>query len=211
VELLRSLKSGWEKISHQLGYDPKKIDLPFLLQYLPESSKLELARDEDLPALQRVVDQALQELVKMKKAEGRALGKDLSGRLKELEKALSQVEVLTPDSTGRMRQKLKEKIEELLKPSAELEERLLREVALFAEKVDVSEEITRLHSHLDQFAKIFEIKDGGVGRKMDFLVQEMGREINTIGSKSSEAKMAHLVVEMKSELEKMREQIQNIE
>lgn len=211
VELLRSLKSGWEKISQQLGYDPKKIDLPFLLQYLPESSKLEFARDEDLPVLHRSVEQALQELLKMKKAEGKALLKDLSSRLKELEKTLKQVEVLTPDSTSRMRQKLREKIEEVLKPSAEVEERLLREIALFAEKVDVSEEITRLHSHLDQFAKIFEVKEGGVGRKMDFLVQEMGREINTIGSKSSEAKIAHLVVEMKSELEKMREQIQNIE
>ena len=92
---------------------------------------------------------------------------------------------------------------------SELEERLLREVALFAERVDISEEITRFKSHVAQFKEL--LKDGGGGRKMDFLIQEMGREVNTIGSKSMEAKISHLVVEMKSELEKMREQMQNIE
>ena len=88
--------------------------------------------------------------------------------------------------------------------------RIGREIALFAERIDISEEITRLHSHIAQFRTVIGSK-GAAGRKLEFLVQEMGREINTIGSKSADAEISHLVVECKSELEKVREQIQNIE
>jgi uncharacterized protein (TIGR00255 family) len=209
VKMLKSWKKGWEKIAREVGVDPKGIDLPFLMQHFPVLSQQEKARDEDLPRLRKCVEEALEALVEMKKAEGKALAKDLSARLKQLERMVSAVEKLAPDTTGRMRQKLFEKMEEVLKPAGDVEERLLREVALFAERVDISEEITRFHSHLAQFKEL--LSGTVVGRKMDFLIQEMGREVNTIGSKSMEAKISHLVVELKSELEKMREQIQNIE
>ncbi len=211
IELLRELKFGWERIAQQLQIDPKSIDLPFLMQYLPSQSKLDLAKDEDLPVIHRCVDEALQGLVQMKKAEGKALAKDLTDRLKLLESHLAQIEQLAPDSSKKVREKLLEKMGEILKAGPETEERLFREAALMAERADVAEEITRLKSHFKQFQELFSPKAGGVGRKMDFLVQEMGREINTIGSKTAEAKISYLVVDMKSELDRIREQIQNIE
>lgn len=208
VEMLKGLKKNWEKMARELGYDPKVIDLPFLMQVSPALTKPE-ARDEDLSLLRRCVGEALQDLVKMKKSEGKALSDDLAKRLKELERMIGAVEAIAPDATKKMRQKLTEKMEEVLKPGGDVEERLLREVALFAERVDISEEITRFRSHVVQFKEL--LRGESVGRKMDFLIQEMGREVNTIGSKSMEAKISHTVVELKSELEKMREQIQNIE
>jgi uncharacterized protein (TIGR00255 family) len=209
VKMLKGLKKEWEKIAKQLGTDPKEITLPFLMQNRPSQTKQELARDEDLPALKKCVEEALESLLKMKKAEGKALAQDLSTRLKGLEKKIDTVESQAPDATKRMRQKLFERMEEVLKPGVETEERLLREVALFAERVDISEEITRFRSHVAQFKD--QLKGTVVGRKMDFLIQEFGREVNTIGSKSMDTKISHIVVELKSELEKMREQIQNIE
>lgn len=214
IEILRQLKHGWERLSGQLQLDPKQIDLNFLMQNFPVQQKLEMAQDEDLSKLHRCVDEALQGLLKMKKTEGKALSVDLEKRLKELERLIDAIEELSPESSKKMRKKLFERMEEVLKQigqGTETEERLLREVALFAEKVDITEEITRFRSHLDQFHGFLATKSGSAGRKMDFLIQEMGREVNTIGSKSLESKISHFVVEMKGELEKMREQIQNIE
>ncbi len=214
-EFLRELKKGWEKIALELRMDPKEISLSFLMQHLPSQQKLEFAKDEELPHLHRCVDEALQGLMKMKRAEGKALLSDIEKRLKELARMIDEIEGLAPDATKKMRQKLFEKMEEALQQTigkgTEAEERLLREVALFAERVDISEEITRFRSHVAQFQDLLGPKAGAGGRKMDFLIQEMGREVNTIGSKASETKISHLVVDMKSELEKMREQIQNIE
>lgn len=209
VELLKGLKKSWEKVAREIGTDPKEIDLAFMMQYMPMQPKQDFAQDQDVPALRRCVDEALQSLLTMKKTEGKALAQDLSDRLKELERMIEKVEAQAPDATKKMRQKLFEKMEEVLKPGAESEERLIREVALFAERVDISEEITRFRSHVAQFKEL--LKGTIVGRKMDFLIQELGREVNTIGSKSMEAKISHLVVDLKSELEKMREQIQNLE
>lgn len=211
VQALKSLKEGWEKIATQLGYSTETIDFSFLLSRLPETSKLEAAKEEDLPILQKAVEEALKGLLQMKQTEGKALAQDLQLRLKELARMLGEIEQLAPEASHRMHHRLKEKMEEVFRPSVELEERLLREVALFAEKVDISEEITRFRSHISQFTELLHPKGNAIGRKMDFLIQEMGREVNTIGSKSTETKISYWVVEMKSELEKMREQIQNIE
>lgn len=211
AKMLIGLKKGWEKISKQLGYDSDVVDLRFLMQVAPSMQKVEFARDEDALLLKKCVDEALDGLLQMKKAEGKALAQDMMKRLKELERKLDAIEKLTPDATARMREKLVEKMKDILKPGHETDDRLLREVALFAERVDVTEEITRLRSHFSQFKTMLDSKEGTVGRKMDFLIQEMGREVNTIGSKSMESKIAILVVDLKSELEKMREQIQNIE
>jgi len=209
VEVLRGLKKGWEKLAKEAGFDPKAVDLPFVMQYLPSQTKQDAASDDNLDSLNRCVGDALKAFIAMKHTEGKALSQDLAGRVKELERMIDEVEKSAPDATKKMRQKLLEKMEEVLKMGPEVEERLLREVALFAERVDVTEEITRFRSHAAQFKGL--LKGGIVGRKMDFLIQEMGREVNTVGSKAMEAKIAHLVVEMKSELEKIREQVQNIE
>jgi uncharacterized protein (TIGR00255 family) len=208
-ELLKGLKGAFEKIAKKIGADSKEITLPFLMQYLPASFKQESSSDEDLSHLKRGVALAVKSLISMKKVEGEALTRDLNSRLDHLEKILKEIEQITPDATQKMRQKLQERLAEIFACEKEMQERLLREIALFAERVDVSEEITRFRSHMAQFKTM--LKEAVVGRKMDFLIQEFGREINTIGSKAMDAKIAHLVVDVKSELEKMREQIQNLE
>lgn len=208
-QMLKNLKKGWEKIAKEIGSDPKSIDLPFLMQHMPVLPRQDMTDEKDLPSLRSCIEKALESLVKMKNTEGKTLAKDLAERLKELESLISQIATHAPSATAKMRQKLMEKMSEVLKMSTECEERLLREVAIFAERVDVTEEIIRFKSHIEQFKEI--LKGDVVGRKMDFLIQEMGREVNTIGSKSMEVAMSRLVVEMKSEMEKMREQVQNLE
>ncbi len=211
LSLLKKWKKKWEKLAKELDLGAKAIDLSFLMQYLPVQTKQDFASDENLPIVRKCVEDAIGHLLKMKAKEGKVLTQDLSSRLKNLIQMLATVEKHTPDAAKKMRQKLFEKMEEVLKLGPDLEERLLREVALFAERVDVTEEITRLGSHFTLFQELLGSKEAVLGRKMDFLIQEMGREINTIGSKATDAKIAHLVVSMKSELEKMREQIQNLE
>lgn len=206
---LQDLKKGWERIASKMGFEPPT--LPFLISQLPEQEQMRIASDEELPPLHHCMEEALQALIKMRRTEGKTLAQDLSQRLLTIEKELAAVEKLSPDATLKMRQKLSEKMAEVLAPGAALDERLVREVALFAERVDIAEEVTRLKSHLMQFSELLRTKTPSIGRKMEFLVQEIGREINTIGSKCAEAKITTHVVEMKSELEKMREQIQNIE
>ncbi len=206
---LKALKKGWEKIAKTLGYDPKKIDLPFLMQYCPIEQKT-IAEDKDRPFLEKCMKEAMDGLCKMKAKEGKALAADVSKRLGFLKKNLKEVESLAPEAAERMRKNLEGKMKEL-QESPELDERILRETLLFADRIDITEEITRLSSHFNQFLGMLETKEKTIGRKMDFLIQEMGREINTIGSKSLDAKISYLVVEMKSELEKIREQVQNIE
>jgi uncharacterized protein (TIGR00255 family) len=206
VELLKELKKGWQKVAKVVGTDPQEITLSFLLQYAP--AEKEVGIDENKLFLQRCMKKALDGLVEMKRAEGKALCKDLTERLKGLEKILEKIKKSSPNASQKMRKKLTDKMNDLL-GNTTADERVLKEIALFAEKVDIAEEITRFKSHVVQFKAL--LKGGLVGRKMDFLIQEMGREINTIGSKSMEAKISHMVVEMKSELEKIREQVQNIE
>lgn len=206
VEVLKELKTAWKKIARDIGVDPKKIDLNFIMQYMPAMPKQDTGSGEDKQSLCSCVEDAIKSLMKMRKAEGKALAKDLTERLKFLEKQVAEVEKGAPKATEKMRAKLLEKIEAVVKDS---DDRILREVAIFAERVDVTEEITRFRSHISQFKAL--LKSEVVGRKMDFMIQEMGREINTIASKATEAKISHTVVGMKSELEKMREQVQNIE
>jgi len=211
IKILKELKSKWEQLSKGLKTDPKEVTLPFIMQYLPTYPKPDLVDDKEVSILKKCVDAALEGLLKMKKVEGAALAKDLKGRLKALLVYIQKIEKYAPDATKKMRKKLQEKMEELFKMDDSFEERLLKEIAIFAERVDIAEELTRFHSHLTQFSGLLNPKGAVVGRKMDFLIQEMGREVNTIGSKSMESKISHLIVDMKSELEKMREQIQNIE
>jgi len=210
-KMLESLKEGWIELATKLGYSKETVDFAFLMQQMPELSHLKLAQEEDYLPIRDCLEGALKALDEMKQKEGNALGKDIIERLKIMMSALSSIEKKSPESTIKTRQRLKEKMEEVFQPGAELDDRLLREVALFAEKVDITEEITRFRSHVAQYEELLKSKVGSSGRKMDFLVQEMGREINTIGSKSMDAAIAHAVVDMKSELEKIREQIQNIE
>lgn len=164
--------------------------------------------DDTLRALSEAFDEALLDLEKSRAREGEGLFSDLSGRLDACQNLVKDITERTNDAPVRQKQRLEARLRELEVSVAP--ERLAQEVALLAERADVSEEISRLHVHLDHFRKLMSSHQA-VGRKLDFLCQELNREANTIGSKCSDAPTAHLVVELKSEIERVREQVQNVE
>jgi uncharacterized protein (TIGR00255 family) len=172
----------------------------------------QLADCEDLwPAVEAALTQALEALVKMRSREGAHLAGDLTRRIAIMKKATSQVQKHAPAVAKRYRQQLTERIKNagLETPAAD-DERLLKEVVYFADRSDITEELTRLQSHFQQFDDCLKSKES-VGRILDFLAQEMNREINTIGSKANDSLISHQVVTLKAELEKFRDQAQNVE
>lgn len=161
-------------------------------------------------AVSQVAQEALEKFSVMRAQEGERLKSDILERLDAIEECVGQVEALSPKTVEDYRAKLTAKITEVLAQKQIDEARILTEAAIFAEKIAVAEETVRLRSHIEQFRAILRAKDAA-GRKLDFLVQELNREVNTIGSKAQDIEIAKIVVEMKSEIEKIREQIQNIE
>ncbi|HEX7517061.1 MAG TPA: YicC/YloC family endoribonuclease [Chthoniobacterales bacterium] len=165
---------------------------------------------EAWPVLQQALAAALAELIKMREREGKHLAKDLIHRLKVLRKEIKEVRALYPDVVKKYRSALLERIEKADLNLPIDDERLLKEVSFFADRSDISEELTRLESHLAQFAHHLR-KNEPVGRTLEFITQEIFRELNTLGAKSNDAAISQHVVACKSELEKIREQIQNLE
>jgi uncharacterized protein (TIGR00255 family) len=179
---------------------------------IPEAftvAKKEIDEDEIWCAVSEVACNALCKFVAMREAEGGKLKSDILGRLDVIETAIGKVEELSPQCTEKYRAKLLDRMKEVLSSAAD-EQRIMLEAAIFAEKTAVDEETVRLRSHIAQVRELLSSEDV-VGRKLDFLVQEMNREINTIGSKVHDLTITRTVVDLKSELEKIREQIQNIE
>ena len=169
------------------------------------------ADEDQLKAdLLSVVDKALLAYDAMRVTEGLALENDLRSRANTILELVSQVEELNPKTVSDYRKRLEEKMREVLENKSIDESRILTEAAIFADKVAVDEETVRLRSHLEQMDTMLS-GSGGIGRKLDFLLQEMNREANTTGSKCSDVKVARIVVDIKAELEKIREQTQNIE
>ncbi|MGE5182360.1 MAG: YicC/YloC family endoribonuclease [Acidobacteriota bacterium] len=175
---------------------------------------------EDSPAVLAALDAALAQLAAMRQAEGGALARELTGRLDELARIRAQIAELAKGLPEQLHRRLSERLRKLLRDEATDKAndaagwldpaRLAQEVALLADRADVTEELVRLASHLDQ-ARALIAGQGGAGRRLDFLVQELGRELNTIGSKSAAAEISAQVVEAKAVLEKVREQVQNVE
>ena len=153
---------------------------------------------------------ALSRFIEMRKVEGEKMFDDISARLDTIEDMVKKVEERSPTVTEAYRARLTAKITELIADRNIDDARILTEAAIFSEKTAVDEETVRLHSHIAQFRSLIESGEP-VGRKLDFLVQEMNREVNTTGSKCSDLDITRIVVDMKSEIEKIREQIQNIE
>lgn len=170
----------------------------------------ELPTDEIWPFVESALKEALKELVKMREHEGKHLAKDLIKRLKIVREAVRKVRKLQPAVVQRYRQTLHERIQRAGLEIPLEDERLTREVIFFAEKSDITEELTRLESHFAQFAHHLR-KQEPVGRTLEFMSQEIGREFNTLGAKANDVEISQLVVICKSEMEKIREQIQNIE
>ena len=157
-----------------------------------------------------IATEALTSLKKMREEEGENLQKDLAHRIDTIENYATEIESRHPEVTKEYQNRLKEKIKSLNEGLDPDETRLAQEVALFADRCDVTEEITRLKSHLNQFRNFFNAKEP-IGRKLEFITQEINREVNTTGSKSNDIIISNKVIEIKSELEKIREQVQNIE
>jgi uncharacterized protein (TIGR00255 family) len=160
--------------------------------------------------LECVLQDAMITLMDMRRIEGEALKKDLLARIVIIKDNLDGVSRKAPTVVVEYRKRLTDRIKELTNGMVIDEARLIQEVAIMAEKSDITEEIVRMESHMAQFTDLLTTGDC-IGRKVDFLIQEMNREVNTIGSKSGDAEIARYVIEMKSELAKLREQVQNIE
>lgn len=215
IPLVRQLKAAWDKVTTDLGLDPttQKFDLNlFLIQpgVLLYNENLQ-DESEYRQAIELVTQDALVKLVGMKDREGATLQEDVEMRLHHLSDCIEQISSKTTGATSKYRQKLVERLEEVLAGCVENEERILREVCLYADRVDIVEEVIRFRSHLKQMHELLISKEMHVGKTLEFIVQELHREINTIGSKSSDMEISRLVIEVKSDLERMREQIQNIE
>lgn len=160
--------------------------------------------------VKEVASAALERFVDMRRVEGEKMYEDISSRLDFIEEAVGKVEKRSPEVTEAYRNRLFEKISEIVGDRNIDEQRILTEAAIFADKTAVDEETVRLRSHIAQFRELIKSTEP-VGRKLDFLVQEMNREVNTTGSKAQDLSMTQMVVDMKAEIEKIREQIQNIE
>ncbi len=184
-----------------------------VLLQIPGLLKMQTAEqhpEEIFQTLEKALLAALKKLDVMRLREGKALENDLLARLKLLEQMLAAVKPRAPQIVSGYRKKLLQGLDAAGLKNAAMDERIIKEIALFAERSDIAEEITRLESHLQQFKKILR---GGepAGRPLDFLAQELFREINTIGSKANDLKITEQVVRFKTELERIREQIQNVE
>lgn len=161
-------------------------------------------------AVKPVLDTALNNFITMRETEGEKMKADVMSRAKHILSIVDEIESRSPERVKEYETRLKERIEELLGSADYDEQRVIAEVAIFADKVAVDEETVRLRSHFDQLKSLMD-GDGEVGRKLDFIIQEMNREANTIGSKANDSSLSHMVVDIKAEIEKIREQIQNIE
>ena len=200
-----------ERLRHKFGMKkPLRMESFVALPDVVFWKEPEADLDEIWAAATRALERALEDFNAMRETEGRALAGDLQARL---ERIGSEVEVIRETLAGMadtIRAGLRDKVKTLLEGAEPDPWRMEQEILFYAERMDVSEEITRLASHLSQFRSIMDAR-GPVGRKLDFLVQEMMREINTIGSKANHAATSHRIVEIKAELEKIREQVQNVE
>jgi uncharacterized protein (TIGR00255 family) len=194
------------KLSSEVTLD-QLIRAPGVLQ-----TDAELVEAENIwPAVEKALKQALSALVKMREREGAHLMQDLSARAGIMRRCVVKIQKQAPQTAARYRQQLIERIKNAgIEMPALDDERLLKEVVLFADRSDISEELTRLQSHFQQFEDCRKSREP-VGRTLDFLAQEMNREVNTIGSKANDALISHEVVTLKAELERFREQAQNVE
>jgi uncharacterized protein (TIGR00255 family) len=200
------------KLAQELGLSPSvSLDTLCGLPGVVGSRVASKEQAREARLLLKVVAAALADLGLMREREGAALAKDLAKHAAAIARIVKQVEERMPGVVRDHQLALEKRVEELLAGRFQLQPAdLAREVALLADKLDVSEELARLASHLEQLGSLFS-RAGPVGRQLDFLVQELLREANTIGSKCNDAAVAHAVVELKTHIERLREQVQNVE
>lgn len=215
LELNRPLVKAYINVFNELNEElgcKQSIDLSFFSQLkdviITKQDSIDL--ETVWPNLEAVINKALISMESMRINEGRALEKDFLKRLDRIKGYIDEIRSRTKVIIESYRDKLRQKINKLIKPIEMNEDRLMQEVALIADRSDITEELIRVESHLEQFRN-FMNQDDVIGRRLDFLLQEINREVNTMGSKAADSLVSQLAVEIKAELEKLREQIQNVE
>ncbi|MDE7082831.1 MAG: YicC family protein [Clostridia bacterium] len=210
-ETAKSYVAAASRIKNLFPEIQDDISVSGVLRYpdVIKSEDVAAADEEILTALKSALSVALEKLNAMRKVEGKKLEEDMLSRMKTIEHLVGEVEKRAPAVVQNYRQKLETKMKKILEGVEVDEGRLLTEAALFADKSNIDEELTRLHSHISQFREI--CRETLVGRKLDFLVQEFNRETNTICSKSNDLEITRLGLALKNEIEKVREQVQNVE
>lgn len=209
--LVKSYLKVFEELRQQFGMSgdislDSFCQMKDILVFKPPPAEIEQMEQGFVGALEKCLDS----LEAMRRKEGKALEEDLMERLSLVEKSIGSIEARVPGLVDEYRRRLKENVKKMLHDELVDETRLAHEVALFAERSDITEEIVRVRSHLKQFRESLSM-DEPVGRRLDFLLQEINREVNTISSKASDSFISREVVEMKAELERLREQVQNVE
>lgn len=210
-ELARGYRDAVARIAETLGLESGLN--AFSLARFPDVltvERRELDKDKAAAALSEITEKAVEEFNAMREREGERLRRDMLGKLETIEGLVSVVEERSPQTVKEYRERLEARLRDILADRSLDEQRVITEAAIFADRTAVDEETVRLRSHIAQFRTMLEA-GSPIGRKMDFLVQEFNRESNTIGSKCSDASLAKVVVDLKSEIEKIREQLQNVE
>ena len=208
-ELARGYRDAVARIAETLGLESGLN--AFSLARFPDVltvERRELDKDKAAAALSEITAKAVEEFNAMREREGERLRRDMLGKLETIEGLVSVVEERSPQTVKEYRERLEARLRDILADRSLDEQRVITEAAIFADRTAVDEETVRLRSHIAQFRTMLE-EGSPIGRKMDFLVQEFNRESNTIGSKCSDASLAKVVVDLKSEIEKIREQLQN--
>lgn len=210
TELAKEYVKGLQELAKETGlkYDINLMDVA----KLPEILKLEEDENEELFAkeLMIAVEEALENFVEMRQQEGAELMQDMQKRIQIVEQKVQEIEQYAGSLVQEYKQKLETRMKELLEEKVVDENRLAAEIVIFSDKCSIEEELTRLKSHIKQFQQ-FTTSVSPIGKKFDFLIQEMNREVNTIGSKANCLEITNCVIDLKNEIENIREQVQNIE
>lgn len=215
IEINRSIADGYvsalRSVSEELDLKDD-LSLSSIMRLPDIFNVVKTAEDEEIiwQDVKTVASKALDKFINMRETEGQKMYEDISSRLDFIESVVGEVEKRSPEVTELYREKLYSKIKEIVEDRNIDEARILTEAAVFSEKTAVDEETVRLRSHIAQYRLLLKSEEP-VGRKLDFLTQELNREVNTIGSKGQDLEITKMVVDLKSEIEKIREQIQNIE
>ena len=211
ISLAAQYMKAFSQLSDSLGIPCNMKSEDFLrIQDVFRVEKAEENEDEITAAAKKALDGALDRFEEMRLREGEKMLEDLQAHLAVIKEETAHIEAHAPEIVEQYRKRIEERVRDILGTAPYDETRLLTEAAVFSDRVNVNEEIVRLKSHISQFSEML-ASDEPVGRKIDFLIQEMNRETNTIGSKSNDLEASKIIINIKAEIEKLREQIQNVE
>lgn len=211
IDLAKKTKTNIDKLKKELGIkEETRLEHFLMIREIFTGETKQALSKKDTAEITKTVLQAVKKLDQSRASEGKKLEKDIKQRLRTIEKLSVSIKSKRKDFVKNTSEKLKERIEKLLEDTKIDEERLYQETAYLAERSDITEELVRLKAHIGKFRETAN-KNGSIGKELDFLLQEMNREAGTISAKSKDAEISHCIIDLRSEMEKIREQVQNIE